>query len=317
MTHLITKWECWSVFFCDRVATGNTRIGMPDIAVKRDPALWKTAKRAACVEAGLCPHSARKMQWATRYYKAHGGTYEGEKSADNKLSRWTREKWRTSTGAHSEGKLRYLPDEAWRRLSPDQVRRTNRSKRLGTRSGRQYVPQPIDVADVAAGVRRESKSYSSRRSQRDKPRTSKERKQPRKRNSTQRKSSTAEARRTSDGRRARRRTGGSAQTLESPKRGGSYPWMTYAEAHAYEAEAERRGVSRVARGPSGFMRMYESHGDGLRRVPHGNITWGRRRDNFVKRHMAQYQKHPTRRRYLALIMWAYRPSTPPDKPLKK
>ena len=40
----------------------------------------------------------------------------------------------------------------------------------------------------------------------------------------------------------------------------TYPWMSYAAAHAYEAEASRHGVSTVARSSKGFMREYERAG---------------------------------------------------------
>ena len=75
------------------------------------------------------------MQWATRYYKAHGGTYAGRKSGSNRLSKWTRQRWRTHSGRKSAGRLRYLPDAAWKRLSPDQIRRTNAASRAGRRAG--------------------------------------------------------------------------------------------------------------------------------------------------------------------------------------
>ena len=125
-----------------------------DVAVKRDPALWEGCKRRACSSAGLCDHSARKMQWATRCYQKRGGRYEGRRSPSNRLARWTAQRWRTSSGKRSDGKRRYLPDAAWRRLSPDQVRRTNASKRRGYLRGEQWVRQPADVARVAARARR-------------------------------------------------------------------------------------------------------------------------------------------------------------------
>ena len=40
-------------------------------------------------------HSARAMQLATKYYKDAGGTYEGKKSSKNKLSKWSKEDWKT------------------------------------------------------------------------------------------------------------------------------------------------------------------------------------------------------------------------------
>ena len=98
------------------------------VSKKRNPRLWETAKRKACTQGKLCKHSARKMQWATRYYKSHGGKYVGKKSSRNSLVRWGKQKWRTSSGKKSRGKLRYLPDKAWKRLSKREIRRTNQSK---------------------------------------------------------------------------------------------------------------------------------------------------------------------------------------------
>jgi len=96
--------------------------------------------------------------------------------------------------------------------------------------------------------------------------------------------------------------------------------MSYAQAHRYEREAARLGVSEVARGPGGFMRVYEKARDArtMRQVPVGNITWERRRDNFVRRHLVQYRKHPTYRRWLALAMWAYHATPcPSDVPAQQ
>ena len=99
-------------------------------------------------------------------------------------------------------------------------------------------------------------------------------------------------------------------------------WLTYEQAHAYEKEAERLGVSNTARSKHGFMREYQLAKTAVamrsRPLPsgvHGGDTWGTKRDNFVRRHMAQYTKNPTYRRFLALIMWAYRPPgrVPHDK----
>lgn len=93
-----------------------------------------------------------------------------------------------------------------------------------------------------------------------------------------------------------------------------YPWMSYAAAHAHEAEAARLGVSAVARAPGGFMREYERAGTArameMRPLPSGvtgGETWAQKRHGFVARHMKSYAAHPTYRRYLALLMWAYRP----------
>ena len=34
------------------------------------------------------------------------------------LTNWTKQKWRTSDGTKSNGKKRYLPDAAWKSLTP-------------------------------------------------------------------------------------------------------------------------------------------------------------------------------------------------------
>ena len=114
------------------------------VAIKTNPVLWEKSKRAACTKGGLCKHSARKMQWAVRHYKEHGGGYRGSK-ANNSLRRWGREKWRTSSGKKSEGKQRYLPDKKWKRLSRNDIQRTNAAKARGYRQGKQYVSQPQDI----------------------------------------------------------------------------------------------------------------------------------------------------------------------------
>lgn len=116
------------------------------ISEKRDPRLWARAKAKACTEARLCKHSARKMQWATRYYKHHGGTYVGPKSSENSLTIWGRQDWRTLDGKRSEGRRRYLPSKAWKKLTSSEKRRTNAAKLKGFQQGRQYVKQPADIA---------------------------------------------------------------------------------------------------------------------------------------------------------------------------
>lgn len=95
--------------------------------------------------------------------------------------------------------------------------------------------------------------------------------------------------------------------------------MTLKEALKYEPEAARRGVSKVARSGRGFMRAYQAEKGNVeamarRRVPAINRTsmWDKRRDEFIARHMAQYEKPggQTRRRWLALVMWAFLPPGP-------
>ena len=70
------------------------------VATKRDPAKWAAAKSRAKAKMGG-KHSARAMQLATKYYKDEGGTYKGKKKSSNKLSKWTKQKWRTKSGKPS------------------------------------------------------------------------------------------------------------------------------------------------------------------------------------------------------------------------
>lgn len=89
-----------------------------------------------------------------------------------------------------------------------------------------------------------------------------------------------------------------------------FPWVPYTQAANYVNEANREGVSKVARGRGGFMDVYSRQNTPLkmRKTVHtrSGQRWGQRRHNFIKRHLAQYRKHPTRRRWLAMMMWAFR-----------
>ena len=98
--------------------------------------------------------SARKAQLLAAEYKKAGGGYSGAKTkAQRSLSKWTGEKWRTSDGSKSEGKKRYLPDRAWKALSPGEKRATNAAKAKGNRAGKQFVAQPKKVAKKTARYR--------------------------------------------------------------------------------------------------------------------------------------------------------------------
>jgi hypothetical protein len=118
-------------------------------AKKSNPAKWK--RIVAAVKAGTKggragQWSARKAQIATARYKKSGGGYKGAKKASNSLSKWSKQKWRTSDGKKSGGKKRYLPDAAWKALSPAEKRATNRAKAAGNRKGKQFVKQPKSIA---------------------------------------------------------------------------------------------------------------------------------------------------------------------------
>lgn len=69
------------------------------------------------------------------------------------LRDWTAQKWRTSDGKPSKGKKRYLPDAAWKAMTPAEKAATNRAKAKGNRAGKQYVAQPKKIAKKTSAYR--------------------------------------------------------------------------------------------------------------------------------------------------------------------
>jgi hypothetical protein len=69
------------------------------------------------------------------------------------LKNWTKQKWRTSSGKPSKGKRRYLPDRAWKSLTPGEKAATNRAKSKGNKKGKQFVKQPKRIAKKTARYR--------------------------------------------------------------------------------------------------------------------------------------------------------------------
>ena len=123
------------------------------VATKRDPAKWARAKARAKAKMGG-KHSARAMQLATKYYKDAGGTYSGKKKKTNKLSKWTKQKWKTKSGKpSSKTGERYLPEKAIKSLSPKEYAATTRAKKAGTKKGKQFVKQPKKIAQKTARFR--------------------------------------------------------------------------------------------------------------------------------------------------------------------
>lgn len=76
------------------------------------------------------------------------------KKSQESLRKWTKQKWRTSDGSKSEGKKRYLPDAAWKSLSPAERAATNRAKAKGNKEGKQFVSQPEKIKKKVAKFRR-------------------------------------------------------------------------------------------------------------------------------------------------------------------
>jgi hypothetical protein len=126
-------------------------------AKKSNPGLWKkivSAVKAGSKGGNAGQWSARKAQLAVAKYKKAGGGYKGEKSSDNSLSKWTREKWGTKSGKpSSETGERYLPKAAREALSPQEYAATTRAKRIGKAMGKQFVPQPKKIKEKTAKFR--------------------------------------------------------------------------------------------------------------------------------------------------------------------
>ncbi len=72
------------------------------------------------------------------------------KPSQTSLKRWTAQNWTTSDGSPSKGKKRYLPETAWKALSPAEKAATNRAKAAGNAKGQQFVAQPKAIAKKTA-----------------------------------------------------------------------------------------------------------------------------------------------------------------------
>jgi hypothetical protein len=88
-----------------------------------------------------------------------------------------------------------------------------------------------------------------------------------------------------------------------------YALLTPAQVLAHQQHMINERVSEVARAPGGFMHTYLRDGFQMlgRSTNATGLTWAKKRDAFIKRHLAQYKTNPTPRRRLALIAWAYMP----------
>jgi hypothetical protein len=76
------------------------------------------------------------------------------KAPQKSLKDWGDQKWRTSDGKPSKGKKRYLPDAAWKALSPAEKAATNKAKAAGDKKGKQFVAQPKTIAQKVKGYRK-------------------------------------------------------------------------------------------------------------------------------------------------------------------
>ena len=76
------------------------------------------------------------------------------KPQQKSLKEWTEQRWRTASGKPSlKTGERYLPEAAWKSLSPAEKAATNAAKRKGMRAGKQFVKQPKKIAQKTARFR--------------------------------------------------------------------------------------------------------------------------------------------------------------------
>jgi len=84
--------------------------------------------------------------------------------------------------------------------------------------------------------------------------------------------------------------------------------IRYQEIEPYLSEMKEKGVSEKARSRGQFLEQLKRAGGKVSDLPD---KWKEKREKFIARHLAQYKKNRTRRSYLALIAWAYKPDKKP------
>lgn len=89
--------------------------------------------------------SARKAQLLTHEYEKAGGGYLHDERTESQqhLEQWTNQDWRTEDGKPADKgdkTARYLPAEAWEKLTPAQRKATNAKKLKGSEEGKDHVP---------------------------------------------------------------------------------------------------------------------------------------------------------------------------------
>lgn len=107
--------------------------------------------------------SARKAQLLANEYEQAGGGYTSKKTSSQKsLKKWTKEDWMTrkqySSGKPDvaitdKGTKRYLPKKAWAKLDPEERVSTDTKKRIGSKSGDQFIPNTKKAKTVSKKVR--------------------------------------------------------------------------------------------------------------------------------------------------------------------
>jgi len=100
--------------------------------------------------------SARKAQMLAHEYEAEGGGYKHPRNeTQQSLKSWGDEHWHTDDGKRAvQGEVthRYLPDTAWKELSPEQRKATDRKKVAASKTGKQFVSNTEPAAKARKHV---------------------------------------------------------------------------------------------------------------------------------------------------------------------
>ena len=96
--------------------------------------------------------SARKAQLVAHEYEAEGGGYKHERNdAQKSLKSWGDEHWHTADGKQAiqgDETHRYLPDKAWKELSPEEQKATDKKKVAGSKKGKQFVANTPEASEA-------------------------------------------------------------------------------------------------------------------------------------------------------------------------
>ena len=96
--------------------------------------------------------SARKAQLVAHEYASQGGGYKHSRNATQEsLKDWTDEKWHTADDKQAiqgDETHRYLPDAAWKELSPEERKATDRKKVAASKRGKQFAANTAPAAEA-------------------------------------------------------------------------------------------------------------------------------------------------------------------------
>ena len=120
--------------------------------------------------------SARKAQLLAREYEKAGGDYKNGKQKKTEtqkhLDSWTEEDWKTADGKPADragGTTRYLPAEAWDKLTPAQKKATNAKKQTGSKQGKQHVENTADARKARKNATKASAPAKAAADSKDEP----------------------------------------------------------------------------------------------------------------------------------------------------